>query len=97
MSRIGSAIAMGLLAVSLGCATVPWASPSRNRLLPAPFRLSPEQQAELDRVLRTREERNGDLKALACGFTRWEYDSVFGDPNKPSIDEGEINYRSPDK
>ena len=97
MSRIGLATTIGLLVLSSGCAEVPWARPARKRLLPAPLKLSLEQQAELDRVLKTREEQNADLEALACSFTRWEYDPVFGDPNKPSVDEGKINYRAPDK
>ncbi len=64
----------------------------------APFQLTAQQQAAVERVLNTWQQRSGKVKTFSCGFTRWEYDPVFGQPNKPSfIDEGEVNYRAPDK
>jgi TIGR03009 family protein len=64
----------------------------------APFPLTPQQAANLDWVLNTWQQRSAKVKTFGCSFIRWEYDAVFGDPNKPSfIDEGEIAYRAPDK
>lgn len=64
----------------------------------APFQLTPHEEANLDWILNTWQQRSAKVKTLKCGFTRWEYDPVFGNPYKPSfVDEGEINYRAPDK
>jgi TIGR03009 family protein len=64
----------------------------------APFQLTAQQEANLDWVLNAWQQRSAKVKTFECTFTRWEYDAVFGDPNKPSfVDEGEISYRAPDK
>jgi TIGR03009 family protein len=64
----------------------------------APFRLTPQEEANLDWVLNTWQQQSEKTKTFGCDFTRWEYDAVFGDPGKPSfIDEGRIEYRAPDK
>jgi len=64
----------------------------------APSQLTPQQAANLDWVLNAWQQRSDKVKTFECSFIRWEYDAVFGDPNKPSsIDEGEISYRAPDK
>jgi TIGR03009 family protein len=72
-------------------------APAPARPAQAPFQLTPREQANLDWVLNTWQQRSAKVKTYKCSFTRWEYDPVFGDPNKPAVDEGEVNYRSPDK
>lgn len=63
-----------------------------------PFQLTPHQEANLDWILNTWQERNAKTRTFECTFTRWEYDPVFGDPKKPSfVDEGKVKYRTPDK
>jgi len=64
----------------------------------APFTLTAHQQAQVDWVLRAWEQRSAGIKTFECSFTRFEYDGVFGDPNKPRfIDEGRIKFAAPDK
>jgi TIGR03009 family protein len=62
-----------------------------------PFQLTPEQQADVDRVLRSWEQYSARVKRFECQFTRFEYDGVFGDPNRPREDQGEVKYAAPDK
>ena len=63
-----------------------------------PFVLSPQEEAELDRVLNLWEERNRDIKTFDCRFKRWIYDVVFGPPNQPKfVDLGVIKYAKPDR
>lgn len=65
---------------------------------PAPFRLTPQEEAYLDRVLQAWEQRSKGVKTFACNFTRWEYDPVFGDAAKPRyIDQGRLKYAAPDR
>ena len=78
--------------------------PLPNRAPQAPFQLTPEQEADLHRVLRAWEERSQKVQTLACEFKRWEYDETFGiknpqDPTKviPKESKGEIKYSAPDK
>lgn len=64
----------------------------------APFQLTPQHQAYLDRVLQAWEQRSSNVKTFECDFTRWEYDPVFGDADKPKhTDTGHIKYAAPDK
>jgi len=90
ISRIGLWTTFGLLvAAGSGCT---WGQP-RQTPLPAAFTLGEQEQAALDRVLQSRETKNADLKTLSCRLKRWEYDPVFGDPNKPkSTNQGELKY-----
>ena len=63
-----------------------------------PFQLTPHEAANLEWILNAWQQRSAKVKTFECGFTRWEYDPVFGDPRQPSfVDEGEIKYRAPDK
>ena len=69
---------------------------------PAPFRLSPQHEAYLDRVLMAWEQRSARVKTFECDFTQWTYDSVFsqnqGGANTPKhTDLGHIKYAAPDK
>ena len=45
---------------------------------PPPFRLTPQEEAQVDRVLNLWEQRNRDIKKFDCKFKRWIYDAVFG-------------------
>ena len=65
---------------------------------PIPFRLTPQQEAHLDRVLNVWQQHSSKVKTFSCEFTRWEYDPVFGPPDAPRFtDEGEIKYKTLDK
>jgi TIGR03009 family protein len=66
-----------------------------------PWVLSPQQEAELDLVLRGWEEKSGAIKTLTCEFTMLEYDPFTdkaGRPvGEPRESRGEIKYAEPDK
>ncbi|HYW80031.1 MAG TPA: TIGR03009 domain-containing protein [Thermoguttaceae bacterium] len=73
-------------------------APAVQQAPAAPFRLTPQQEADLDRMLTAWEQNNQKIRTFASDFTRWEYDPVFGDPNKPkSQSDGKLKYASPDK
>ena len=59
----------------------------------APFQLSPQEQANLDRLLADWQEKSSRIKTLRCTFQRWEYDLVL---NTVKNSRGELKYRSPD-
>ena len=68
----------------------------------APFRLTPQQEAELDRVLIAWEQQGKKVRTFACDFTLWKYDPVSPKdrtkPNEPqSRNEGKLKYAAPDK
>ncbi|MBN2474926.1 MAG: TIGR03009 domain-containing protein [Pirellulales bacterium] len=64
----------------------------------APFQLTPQQEAYLDQVLKAWEQHSARVTTFESNFTRWEYDPVFGDPNKPKyVDQGKVKYAAPDK
>jgi TIGR03009 family protein len=69
----------------------------------APFTLTPEEQSQVDGVLRQWEERNRTIKTFDCRFKRWIYDLVFSPPapNKPPepkfVELGAIRYAAPDR
>lgn len=64
----------------------------------APFQLTPQDEAQTDRVLSQWEKRNHDIKTFDCSFTRWIYDVVFGPANQPKfVDLGVIKYAAPDR
>ncbi|MCU0880191.1 MAG: TIGR03009 domain-containing protein [Pirellulaceae bacterium] len=62
--------------------------------------LDPAHEKWISDVLRYWEEHSNKIQTLACQFTRWEYDPVFG-PQDPktakTIAVGEIKYAKPDK
>jgi len=63
-----------------------------------PFQLTPQQQADVDAVLRNWEQRSAKISTLKCNFKMWEYDSVFGPADKPKKESsGSIKYVRPDK
>lgn len=68
-----------------------------------PFRLSPQEEADLDKTLDAWEKKNGALKSFKCDFQRFQYDPVLL-PKRPGENEipkqrsnGEIKYVAPDK
>lgn len=65
-----------------------------------PFQLDEGQQKRLDELLTWWESKSGKVNTYSCGFTRYEYDHVFG-PKDPRYaktkSEGIIRYASPDK
>lgn len=64
----------------------------------APFQLTPEQQAQVDRVLKLWEEQSAQVKTFRCSFKRWVWDPVFGPPDRPKFEDlGTIRYAAPDK
>jgi len=63
-----------------------------------PFFLTPEQQAEVDRILTAWEKHTSGVRTFDCKFVRFQYDEVFGKAGQPMFEEkGEIKYASPDK
>jgi TIGR03009 family protein len=68
-----------------------------------PFTLTPQEEAQVDRVLKLWEDGNKKIKTFDCKFKRWIYDFVFAppEPNKPIapkfIEMGVIKYAAPDK
>jgi TIGR03009 family protein len=64
----------------------------------APFQLTPEQQAEVDRVLAAWEQRSNQVRTFSCRFKRWEYDTQWGPADAPKYEDlGAIKYEAPDK
>ncbi len=71
---------------------------------PPPFVLTPQEQAQVDRVLDAWEGRGKEVRTFECPFIRWEYDAAFpGTPSKDNpngataIVHGTITYQAPDK
>ena len=78
--------------------------PAEGQTPPAPpFRLSPQEQAELDKILDAWETKNGAIKTFKADFDRRQYDPVFfppqpGQEKQPTrTSTGEIKYIAPDK
>ncbi|MBI1248927.1 hypothetical protein GC197_13935 [bacterium] len=68
--------------------------------LPAPFQISQQEAQFIDQILGFWEFRSGKVHHYEAKFKRWEYDTVFGPPNKDTfktISEGVIKYEKPDK
>jgi TIGR03009 family protein len=74
----------------------PAAQPTPQQPPPPPFTLTPEEQANVDRVLALWEQRNNKIKTFDCEFTRWIYDAVFGRPDQPKfVDSGILRFETP--
>jgi TIGR03009 family protein len=68
--------------------------------LPPPFVLAPNEQAELNRVLKAWEQSSAQVKTFECDFTRWQYNDAFGGsgtPVQPIVRQGVLKYAAPDK
>ena len=60
--------------------------------------LSPEQQAQLDRVLMSWQKQSQGTKTLECKFERWHFDLIAAPAGIHAHKaEGEIKYANPDK
>jgi TIGR03009 family protein len=63
-----------------------------------PFRLTPQEAAEVDNILQQWQARSAAVKTFEAKFKRWEWDPVFGPPDKPKFEDlGIVNYGAPDK
>lgn len=73
--------------------------PAQQQQPPAPpFVLTPQEQADVNQVLRLWEKRNLEVKTFDCRCKRWVYDTVFGPANQARFVElGVIKYSTPDK
>jgi TIGR03009 family protein len=90
MRRIGWPVVVLLLAAS--CSTVEMA----NWKMPPPFKSTPDEERNVDRLLDRWEQWNAGVKTFDCGFKRWTFDVTFGPPNQPKwVDLGEIKYAAP--
>lgn len=75
------------------------AQPQRIAIQP-PFVLSPQQEAELNKLLNDWEAKGAQIKSFNCAFKRWEYNPTFsGNDQSQALAEaeGEIKYYAPDK
>ncbi|HEX4131040.1 MAG TPA: TIGR03009 domain-containing protein [Pirellulales bacterium] len=65
----------------------------------APFVLTPQEQANLDLLLRAWEHHSGLIQTFSCEFTKHEYDAVWVEkpPFRKSKSEGELKFAKPDK
>lgn len=59
-----------------------------------PFQLNPQQQAELDQVLRAWETATSNIEYYTASFNRWDYDEVW---KKSTQSEGRLKYAAPDR
>ncbi len=78
------------------------AAPARSPAQPlqAPFTLAPNEQAEVNRVLKAWEHSSAQVKTFECTFTRWQYNAMFDNGNKPVapiVSHGVLKYAAPDK
>ncbi len=75
--------------------------PAPPKAPPPPFVLTPEQQAQVDRVLMLWEQHNRTVKTFECDFKRWVYDVVFAPPGRPLepkfVEMGIIKFAAPDR
>lgn len=80
--------------------TVSGGKTTRSRAPKAPFVLTPEEQRELEQVLRAWEARAAKVKTFQADFTLRVYDGVFteGEEEPPPREyEGQLKYVAPDK
>ena len=87
-------------AVAAPAATAPAATDEATKSAAEPFQLTEEQRQRLGQLLAYWESKSGKVNTYSCGFTRYEYDHVFG-PKDPRYaktkSEGLIRYAAPDK
>jgi TIGR03009 family protein len=69
----------------------------------APFTLTPQEEAVLDRVLVDWQNMSAGVKTFEASFTRWDYDGVFGAAGADGsqapkrVVNGTLRYAAPDK
>jgi TIGR03009 family protein len=104
--RLGAAIGLSLTFASLAAAQ-PLLPPrgavadppqQPQPMVQPPFQLDPQQDANLELLLRNWQQTSSRVSTFSCTFTLFEYNAVFGDANKPMrVENGEIRYVQPDK
>jgi TIGR03009 family protein len=82
--------------------TLPNGAPAQPQPLYAapPFVLSPQEEAELDGLLKAWEKQSQGVKYFYCEFNRLEYNPAFagGNPNQLTTEsQGVIKFAAPDK
>lgn len=100
--QIGQAVAQDIAQSPVAQTIVQGANllglPPAQPLPTAPFTITPEEEANLDRVLLDWQNMSGKVTTFESDFTRWDYDGVFGAPNVPArLASGVIKYAAPDK
>jgi TIGR03009 family protein len=60
----------------------------------APFQLSPQEQQDLDELLKVWHQRSAQIQNLGCKYNLWDVDGTF---NRTSEMAGVIAYERPDK
>jgi len=65
----------------------------------APFRLTPQEDEQVDRILRVWEQRSTAVRTFDCSFKRWEYryEMNSGQAVAPRETLGIVRYAAPDK
>jgi TIGR03009 family protein len=64
----------------------------------APFQITPEEEAGLDRLLTDWQQMSSKVKTFKSRFVRFDYDGVFGDGKTPKRQvDGVLKYAAPDK
>jgi TIGR03009 family protein len=90
MRRISWLIVALLLTAS--CSSTPTAKPT------PPFKLTADEEKNVDHLLARWEQWNAGVKTFDCRFKRWTYDTVFGRPDEPrSVELGDLKYAAPDR
>ncbi|MGE0607529.1 MAG: hypothetical protein AB7O62_10575 [Pirellulales bacterium] len=74
-------------------------TPAAPRGPQAPFTLTPQEEAQLDKVLLAWQQRTQKIKKFRCGFTMWvkRGGAQVGGKNEPEQKKGEIYYSNPDR
>lgn len=75
-------------------AATPATAPPDDAPPAQPFQLTPDEQLELDQMLREWESRSEQITLFRCDLKRWEYDLVF---KKNTTAVGDMKYKSPDR
>ncbi len=78
----------------------PTSQQARRQDEQAPFRLTPQQQHDVDQVLLRWEAESEKIRTFTCTFDRLEYDPVFmkgGDTTAVTVSKGQVRYARPDK
>lgn len=75
----------------------PASQPSPTQLLEPPFVLQPNEQGQVNRVLKAWEQASAQVKTFECTFRRWQYNNVFDNGSKPLVHDGVMKYAAPDK
>jgi TIGR03009 family protein len=87
-------------------APAPVGAPMQTGPLPPPFTLTPQEAADLDKLLGDWQKQSDAIKYYYSGFQRLEYNQPAavnrqfpnGNPNQPvTVSEGELKYAAPDK